>query len=158
MESSSAAQSGDWEDGDQLSWPLIWLVGSHHYRHRWCSSSQANGKEITQRLWNWATRVRWQAALADSLHNPYYVIETKKENPTPFIGRGRPIEGELELQRLLDLTSQAVQNTVQESVFKHVRIHKPGIVQFALKLISKCDWCFTKTDKDGGFATSWTST
>ena len=53
---------------------------------------------------------------------------------------------------MIDVTRQAVLKATEESRLRFQKCRRPAIVGFALKLVSKIPWCFTKTDKDGGFA------
>ena len=64
---------------------------------------------------------------------------------------------EVELQRLIDNTSAAVCNEVDEANSKILLLQRPGLVKFAFRLLATSSWSLTKTDKDGGFAAATTT-
>ena len=47
---ASTNEAINWGMGEQLSWPVIWFVGQHHYKHRWCGRQQVSRVRIFQAL------------------------------------------------------------------------------------------------------------
>ena len=111
FEAEPASNRFEWERGEELSWPVIWLTGSHHYKHRWQTHSQISMKKVFDAVDNWSSKLRWRVALSGNEGNPFYKYQSKRPQAVPFRNYGKPTELEEQLDRLIAYIADGVHDS-----------------------------------------------
>ena len=132
----------------QVAWPITWLLGAHHFKHRWCERANPDVDMVNNAVQQWTNKLQWRAALEDQPCNPWYSLETKKPAT-------RPCENLVErLDTFIMRIRSGIHNAAVAAQWTHKKFFKPPLVLLAKRLIQESSSVYVKTDKDGGFAST----
>ena len=128
-------------DSIPVPWPIRWLMGHHHYKHRWASNNLMNVGRCMEFVKEWARKLRWRSALEDSDSNQFYRFKSKFPSSSQC-----PDMNNQKLETCISATFQAVFQACFQAKMSHIRPHRPPIVKFAFSLLSAYEtWSFVKT-------------
>lgn len=126
-------------DASDITWPIIWILGAHHYRHRWAQCTSVDNSTISRSLRMWATKIRWRANLEDIPMASFHRLRSKH-----ICTRECPISNNKK-ENMISHTHDVTMNTIPRARLARGKLHKPPIARYALKSMGALKfWNFVK--------------